>query len=266
MLTKMSQFFFRREKLENNFFEGFEFNLKSTKNNILHWIYNLYRYENIKIEKFLDLFVKYDKIIFPVEVKSFGRGEVLLLDSKGEMYYFTYNIYGAKSSGYLDMQEYIVGKRKYPYDEDFVFKILPSGDVLLKQRDLIRLKEDDTNTDDSVSFEYDYKEDSICVTFKNKNAEIKLNYPSEEVNFDDRLILIPKILDSLNDIKDIALNIKNILQIKTFNIKAIRNLEVLSEINIVYDIVTFYSFTKSKDEFTTCYYKINKKISSDDFF
>lgn len=267
MLMKISQFFFQREKLKNNFFEGFEFNLKSTRNNILHWIYNLYRYEEIKVEKFLDLFVKYDKIIFPVKVQSYGRDEVLLLDSKGEEYYFMYSIFGCISGGYLDMKEYIIGKRKYPYDEDFIFKFLPhSGKILLKQRDIIMLKEDDTNLDNTVSFKYDYKENSICVVFKNNNIEIKVKYPSKKVNFDNKLILIPHILNSLYDVKDITLHIKSILQVKTLNIKSFSKLEVLSEINIVDDVVTFYSFTKQKDEFITCYYKINKKSSIDEFF
>ncbi len=269
MLSKISQYFFRINLLKNNFFDGLEFNLKSTRDHLLHWIYNLYRYENVKIEKFSELFDKYDKIVFPVRVQDFGRNELFLVDSKGEKYYFMYSTYGRITSGYLDMQEYIIGKRKYPCDEDYVFKILPSLEILLKERGIIRLKKDNTNLDDSVHFEYDYEKSNIYIKVDHKIVKIEIKYPSKNVIFSDKLTLYffskPYIVDKLNDVSRMFIDIKNILNENTLNIKIIKDKEVLSEICMVDNVIKLYSFTIYKDKFKSCFYKLKKEILVDEF-
>lgn len=269
MYSKISQYFFRVNMLNNNFFDGFEFNLKSTRDDLIHWIYNLYRDENIKIEKFSKLFEKYDRIVFPVKVQAFGRNELLILDSEGEEYYFIYSKYGHITGVGLGICEYIIGKRKYPYDEDYIFKILPSFEILLKERGIIKLKKDNTNLDDGITFIYNYKKRNICVKANNKNIEIEVMYPSKDVVFSDKLILYffskQYIMSKSNNVSKIFIDIKNILNAKTLNIKIIKDKEVLSEICMVDNIIKLYLFTIYKDDFKSCFYKLKKEILVDEF-
>lgn len=250
---RIKEFYFRKKKLSKNFFENVSFYEKWSKKHILTWIYYLYRYKDISVNKFSDLFVNYENIVFPIKVFSRGSTSLGIIDSKDNEYYLEF------STEYNKMIEYYIGKRKFPCDKTKTFEIAEDGQIILKEIGAIELKEDGNNKDDLFSISYDNKSHMTMANIEKKNATLEIRYTTQNEEFDGKILEYLFEINSkeeyFNDAFLILAKIEDIRKVDSLSIKAISNEEILSEIIVKNRVVTKYSFLERISDSEICLHR-----------
>lgn len=253
-MFKVKEFYYRKKKLSKNFFENVSFYGKCVEKHILAWIYYLYRYKDTSINRFSDLFVKYEDIVFPITVFSRGRVSLGIIDSKDNEYYFEY------STEYSEMNEYHIGRRKYPCDIGKTFEIAKNGKISLKEMGVIQLKKDGNNKEEIFSINYDHNSKVTTATIQRKNETLEIMYAMQNEEFDDKILEylfeVNSKDDYFNDVFPILSRIEGIEKVDSLSIKAISNSETLSEIVLENRIVTKYSFLERINNSEICLHRI----------
>lgn len=221
---------------------------------IYEWIYNLEKYKHIKIKRFKDLFVKYDKIVFPVEIIHSNIGgyfvELDIVDVSGKKYYFS------QSNIWENIDEYYVGRRNMTskpfFDNEIKYRILKNGTIEEFKKYIVKLKDDGTNG--SFKYEEYHNANTQVIEISSSNGTIKIKYPIlEKVRkkllaeflrnneskwyYYDVFPIFKWILDEMKD-----------YDIESVNIVAEIENEVHSEIQMVNNIMQVYTVTQIVSE------------------
>lgn len=258
----MKKFIFRRRLIKNGFFDGIICNCKETENSILDWMFNLYKDKNILINHFSYLFIKYE-IIFPIKISKLSCESLEITDYNGNQCILRhpYN------------EIYFIEKRNYPFGKFFKFKISMSNNIILMQFDVIQLYKNNTGKiENMLSFVYNYEKNFTAVGVKHayqKEPYLKITYPSQTVEFDNKIsILLCNITsskDSFKDVFDILIDILSIGNFQTLSINSKKDSQILSEIVLEDGIVKVYSYTKKINDSNTCFYRITMSKDINEF-
>lgn len=261
-----------RIRLEkNNFYNEILFKNKSVKrivkNKISEWMYHLQNYKQIKFEKFKDLFIELKEVVFPITIiASYGSKssnlDIELVDNIGHKYYMSHRNYS-----YSDITNYIIGRRNSSLEplinRDFHYNICEDDTtIVLIQTTATRLKQDATNDDIVVDFDYDYQNHITEATLWSYSSmdKIRIKYPTLNSELDKKVL---EYLFSINDIEWYYHDVLPILKwmVTEFLDKNVlifiiaeTNGEVSAEIDVVNGIVQKYTVTKiiSESEIHIC--------------
>lgn len=262
-LKKIKKVLLRRRLSSNFFYEDVIFDDKITKKNvkksIKNWINNLHKYKDIKIEKFKDLIITLDEIVFPIAIKkSYGHNslDIRFIDDEGKQYYMI----NRTSNNYYTRENYIIGRRNNSLepliDRDFHYKICNDGSIELMETGAMKLKQDGTNDNIIVDFCYDSEGNTTEAklrSYASKN-KIKIQYPTMSKDFDQMVL---KFLFDINedawyyyDVVPILKWILTSISDKDISISIIAEVEgeISSEIEVVNGNVQKYTTTQIVNE------------------
>ena len=257
MIGYIKEFFYRLWLLVGGFFDDNVECSWEVKWQITKWISRIHRFKGVSINKFSDLFSKYEDISFPIRVLKNSDLSVLV-ESKNDTlnldwWYPSYD------------RSYVIWKRKYPLCEDFTFEITEKNEIILKAKGVLMLKEDGTNDNErgDFNFSYDYEKNETTATLKQEKKTIKIVYTSQDKEFDKKILNIlfgisfPRII--FHDVIPIFININNIRMPENLSIKSMQDSKELSEIVVLAGKVKKYSFSVIKDTSETLYTEHYKK-------
>ena len=195
MKLKKLMWYLRTKIGARNFYEDISFKVYSTdlKIAILKWCDNLQKYKGININQFKELLLPLNEIVLPVKINYIFRGvgtlHIDFSDSEGKKYYMIQdNLYG-----YHGINTYTIGRRNSKLepllDRDFTFEILEDK-IQLIESGVLKLKEDGTNDEVSVHFQYDKAENTTQATLKSyvNNRTIKIQYPTIDMELDKEVL------------------------------------------------------------------------------
>lgn len=260
MCESAKRFLFRKNLLENDFFEAVDCFDKSTQSYILDWIFNLKKYHGIIVKKFSYLFSKYDDITFPITIVSNGKHEFKIIDDLENEYYCRYT---------SKMSSYSIGKRNYPLEKEIVFLLSEENTIKVIEMSVLQLNSDGTNKPEMLSFYYDYNQETTTVVLEEKEFIIEIVYLIQKPTFEEKLLkyLFKIVSQKVNfyDVFEIFVNIRNIIKTKDLSIKSLKKSEVLSEIFVSNDILEKYSYTETENGFEISFHKFLTSKNIDEF-
>lgn len=258
----------RKDSLEKTFFDNVYFdaeeleaagiNEKVLKDDIMDWMTRLKNSKNISINKFSDLFSKFEEIMFPITL--YGRPHSLKIkDSVGNKYYLHYF-----QLDYAKLGEYSIGKRFYPYDKEFGYCLKPENEVTLTEGGIIQLDEDGFNGDNSLYIIYNSQSDVTTAILDAKTWELHIAYPLSNHTYDEEISMylfeLANQFKYVDDVSFILEHLSNVL--KTLGEKYSLTItsymttnnkkKMLSEICLTDGIVTNYSFSTRPSDSQIC--------------
>lgn len=258
----------RENSLEMHFFDNVYFdaeeleaagiNEKVLKDDIMDWMTRLKNSKNISINKFSDLFSKFEEIMFPITL--YGRPHSLKIkDSIGNKYYLHYF-----QLDYAKLGEYSIGKRFYPYDKEFGYCLKPENEVTLTDAGIIQLNENGNNGDHSLYIIYNYQSDITAAILNTKTLELQITYPLSNHIYDEEISMyLFEIANQFKYVDDVSFILKHLLNVlKTLEEKYSLTITsymptnnkrtMLSEISLTHGIVTNYSFSTRPSDSQIC--------------
>ncbi len=248
---------------KNEFYEDviFKEGKSKLKEFMSNWTRKLQSYKQIDmqitIKKFKDLLIPIGEIVFPIEIDYVFSGKSRLdanfTDNEGKCYYIMINLYS-----YKEVNTYIVGRRNSKIelliDRNYTLEITTEK-INLIETGLLKLKEDGTNTDETVTFYYNYENNTTEAKLKSysSNRRLKIQYKTMNSEFDKK---VAGFLFSINEEHWYYYNVYPILEWITksleqnisISIKTEVDKEVYSEIEVVEGIVHKYTRTEIVNE------------------
>lgn len=224
---------------------------KCAKKVLSVWMYELYHYRKIRVNKFKDLFLKLDEVIFPIRiVRSYGAFciEIYFFDNEGKKYYMSKRaIYD-----YHDMPNYVIGRRNStlePYvDREFYYNISEDSQIRLIKTSIMKLKADGTNDDLVVYFCYDEEETKAGVKSYALDKEIVVRCKESNDEFEKKLTsTFFRIRDNTiycNVFPILKWFVENFDKTYTISITSQKKDEIYSQLDIKDGIVQLYITTQ----------------------
>ncbi len=179
---KLKILLMRRRLERSGFYEDIFFNNDTVKEmvekKVAEWVFYLKEHKKIEIKKFKDFFMKFEEIVFPINIQEcYGRKiDIKLTDNQGNEYYMSKR----KIIDYFDMNKYFIGKRDTStelLDREICYEITENATIKILSENFIKLNEDGTNSDITCKLCF-YDEDSEEITLYSGslNGEIKIKY------------------------------------------------------------------------------------------
>lgn len=197
MKSKKLMLYLRSKIGTRNFYEDIIFKVNSTelKKRILKWCDNLQKYKGININQFKELLLPLNEIVLPIKINSVfcsrsgRRFDIDFTDNEGKKYYMIQDTLYA----YNKINTYIIGRRNSKLepllDREFTFEILEDK-IQLIESGILKLKEEGTNDEIAVDFQYNNAENVTQATLKSyeTNRTIKIQYPTIDMEFDKEVL------------------------------------------------------------------------------
>lgn len=189
----------KREGLrtEESFYEDVIFYKKVDKKQVNEfmkkWRKNLEKFKQVRLKKFKDLLTPLEEIVLPITIHDTFLGissfNVEMTDAEGKEYYLIQDA----PYDYNKMNTYLIGRRNSQLepklDRDFTFQMNKEKTTLI-ETGALRLREDGTNGEEVVNFEYDTRNKKTKVTIKSYSSKrtIKIQYPTQDSEFDKKVL------------------------------------------------------------------------------
>lgn len=252
--TFFSRKFFR---LNAHFFDDVCIKDKKLKNHIKSWMFNLKYYKDISINKFSDLFSKFEGIAFPITIYGIAN-HLNIIDALGEHYSLCYY------TDYYKLTEYTIKTAAYPLGPKIVCHLTQNNEIILHEKLIHFPKEDNTNGDKIISFNYD--EQVTTAVLKIATSILKITYPSfafqlNDMQFANFLLGLACNFGYIDDVFFVLQIVSNLIKTskneQSLTILSYTNngKELLSEIRVSNGIVTKYSFTTRPSDSEICLHK-----------
>ena len=245
---------YEAKAINSDFFDGISIKDKTLKKKILQWMFYLKTYKNISINKFSYLFSKFEDITFPLKIYGYS-GKLWGEDNSGKQFYFSYS-----PLDFYNMANFSIGIRTKYFDTEFVYFLTSKGEIVVHEKLILQLTENQTNSNNMVSFRYDEKSPFATAVLETKTLTITIKYLSRDCinnSLATYLFALCSEFEYIDDVFFMLTYLLDLLETCSFTIQSYTNKskEILSSICVSGGIVTQYCYTTRPSTSQICLHK-----------